>query len=559
MPADTKLLLQKYFPWLLLAGILVNATGLLSEILEPDGTLYACIAKHMATTGDWVNLWGYGHDWLDKPHFPFWVTALSFKLFGINAFAYKLPAFLFWLLGLRFTYLLAATIYNDNTGKLAVLIYTIAAHSVIANFDVRAEPYLTTFTIAGIYYLYRAYAKKKFTYLLWGAIMTACAVMTKGIFILITISGGMVLFWMITGQWREFINYRWWLLVVLIGIFITPELYCLYMQFDMHPEKIAWGRTNVSGIRFFFWDSQFGRFMNTGPIKGTGDFFFFFHTTLWAFLPWPVIFFIAVTRLIAKKTEVKSRAQWIIFGSAIITFLLFSLSSFQLPHYIIILFPHFSMITAQYLLSVEMNSSARKLMWAQYILLLLASVAVVSVLVYAHLQYAVPYIIFMVVVLIAGIYFFRKPGLAGVVGLGYVFAVIAFLFMNLLFYPQVLPYQGGMAAARWLNEHKTSGETFMYKNEDNHSFEFYADRNVLRSETPEEIATALGSKAGIVYTGTDFVDSVKHYGLHVDTLAIFDHFHISKMTLKFLNPVTRQDQLQQVCLLKVYQAPNVAK
>ena len=36
--------------------------------------------------------------------------------------------------------------------------------------------------------------------------------------------------------------------------------------------------TSVSGIRFFFWDSQFGRFFNTGPIKGSGDPFFYFHT-----------------------------------------------------------------------------------------------------------------------------------------------------------------------------------------------------------------------------------------------------------------------------------------
>jgi len=34
-------------------------------------------------------------------------------------------------------------------------------------------------------------------------------------------------------------------------LFITPELFCLYIQFDRHPEKILFGHTSVSGIRFF--------------------------------------------------------------------------------------------------------------------------------------------------------------------------------------------------------------------------------------------------------------------------------------------------------------------
>lgn len=63
---------------------------------------------------------------------------------------------------------------------------------------------------------------------------------------------------------------------IILLIFISPELICLYIQFDSHPEKIVFGNTHVSGIRFFFWDSQFGRFFNTGPIKGKGDPFFLY-------------------------------------------------------------------------------------------------------------------------------------------------------------------------------------------------------------------------------------------------------------------------------------------
>ena len=56
----------------------------------------------------------------------------------------------------------------------------------------------------------------------------------------------------------------------------------------MHPEKVVFGKTGVSGIRFFFWDSQFVVF-NTGPIKGKGDLSFSSHHP-WAFYPGAYLF-----------------------------------------------------------------------------------------------------------------------------------------------------------------------------------------------------------------------------------------------------------------------------
>src|SRR5205085_1348008 len=91
--------LDKYFKWFLLTGILVNISGLFITILEPDGCLYATISKTIAQTGDFINLKFNGQDWLDKPHFPFWMAAFSFKIFGIGTFGYKFPALLFWAMG----------------------------------------------------------------------------------------------------------------------------------------------------------------------------------------------------------------------------------------------------------------------------------------------------------------------------------------------------------------------------------------------------------------------------------------------------------------------------
>ncbi len=280
---------------LLTLAIAVNFSGLYLNIIGPDGTLYAAIAKTMVLKNNYIELFVGGNDWLDKPHFPFWVTALSFKLFGINDWSYKLPAILFMMAGAVYTWKFAMRLYGDKTiANWSVLILLTAEHIILSDADVRAEPYLTATIIASVYHFQKAFTGKNSWQLIAGSLFAAFAVMTKGIFALIPIGaaiGGQLLF---TKNWRDLFHARWIIAGALILLFTTPELYALYYQFDSHPEKIVFGETGVSGLKFFFWDSQFGRFFNTGPIKGKGDPTFFLHTILWAFLPWSLIFYAAI-------------------------------------------------------------------------------------------------------------------------------------------------------------------------------------------------------------------------------------------------------------------------
>jgi len=81
-------------------SVLVNALTMLTPIInEGDSVLYATLAQHMVASGNWMDLVLDHQDWLDKPHFPFWLGALFFKLLGISATSYILPGFLFHLLG----------------------------------------------------------------------------------------------------------------------------------------------------------------------------------------------------------------------------------------------------------------------------------------------------------------------------------------------------------------------------------------------------------------------------------------------------------------------------
>ncbi|MCW3113341.1 MAG: glycosyl transferase [Segetibacter sp.] len=543
---------EKYFPYFLVTGILLNANGLLLEILEPDGALYATISKHIALTGDWVNLFGDGHDWLDKPHFPFWISALSFKIFGINAVAYKLPAFLFWLAGIWFTYLLTEQLYNKDTAKVAVIIYVFSLHGLLNNFDVRAEPYLTTLIIAAIYYMYKASVFFKWSYIVLAAFTAACAVMTKGIFVLITIGAGLAIYWMITNQWKQFVNYRWWVMAILILLFITPELYSLYSQFDLHPEKVVFGRTNVSGLQFFFWDSQFGRFFNTGPIKGHGDPSFFLHTTLWAFLPWSIILYIAVYTLIKKgSANGSSKIRWIIYGSALITFLLFSFSGFQLPHYIVILFPHFSMITAAYLLSINKEVTFKRLTALQATLLVIAAVAVNLLVWYSKMGNTLVVAIISIAVVLMILWYFKEKGLNKLIAVSSGICVVLFLFLFNFFYPRLLQYQAGMMAGKYLAENKTPVKSATL-NAWSYSFEFYAPGFVEYVDSVQNIDRFIGSDSSAAfYTTVNMLPELIEKGYKFNVLREFGYFHISMLTGGFLNPATREKELEKMALILV--------
>jgi len=541
---------KKIFYLLIGTGIIVNATGLFNEILEPDSALYATIAKQIALSNDWINLYGDGSDWLDKPHFPFWMAALSFKVFGINAFAYKLPAFLFWLAGTRFTYLLTRLLFNETAAALAVVVYITSLHTVIANFDVRAEAYLTCCIVAAIYYMCRTDENKKLSHIVLAALFTACAVMTKGIFILCTVAGGHVLYWIIKKDWKQFIKYKWWLLLLLTFVFILPELYCLYVQFDMHPEKIVFGKANVSGIRFFFWDSQFGRFFNTGPIKGTGDKTFFLHTTLWAFLPWAILFYTAIIFFIRRKIPLQ-KTHSIIYGGAAITFLLFSLSSFQLPHYIIIIFPQFSILTAAFLFNyLQNNKIMGRIIVLQSALIIILALALSALIFISNFSYPIICASLVLVTAFLSVVLFRKKMIENIMIRGMAFALILCFFLNLYFYPNILQYQSGMLASAWLKKNKVTEPVAMYKTF-SYSFEFYAPVGIQRINDENILQQYLLDKPFVIYTSAENIPELtaKHY--KVDVLNTFDHFPVSRLDLKFINYKTRETSLKKIVLARV--------
>jgi 4-amino-4-deoxy-L-arabinose transferase-like glycosyltransferase len=354
-------------PLLITLTLTLNALVIFFPAIFGDAATYALISKNMATSGDWVNLMFLGQDWLDKPHFPFWVTSLSLNVFGVNGHAYLLPGLLFHTLGVWYTYRLAKHFYDRETGLLAALISLTAVRLLWSIVDLRAEAYLFGQITAALYYWVKYDEQARPTHLVAGAAFTAMAIMTKGLFVLGAIGGGLLCDFVRRRDWRGLVSPKWMLAVALSFVFILPELIALYLQFDRHPEKVVFGHTGVSGIRFFFWDSQFGRFFNTGPITASGrDPFYFVHTFLWAFLPWTFLFFGAVVVFLRRRKQLPDsevRPFVVLSMSFLIPFLFFSLSRFQLDHYLDIVLPFAAILSARFFLRQLPELGAARLMF----------------------------------------------------------------------------------------------------------------------------------------------------------------------------------------------------
>jgi 4-amino-4-deoxy-L-arabinose transferase-like glycosyltransferase len=534
-------------------AILLNFSGLFVTIIGPDGALYASISKTMVTNQNFAELFVDGRDWLDKPHFPFWMAAISFKLFGFQTWAYKLPAILFSMMAAIYTYKLGKLFYSREIGLWSALILLTSQHLILSDMDIRAEPYLTGLIIGSVYHFFKAQDKTWFWHLLIGSLWAACAVMTKGIFALIPVFGAIAISLAIMKNWKMLFNFRWLLAVLLVLIFITPELWCLYIQFDSHPEKVVFDQTNVSGIRFFFWDSQFGRFFNTGPYKKAGgDPSFFIHTTLWAFLPWSILLCFSIVDFFRDKSKRVRQQDWVCISGAGLALLILSASQFQLPHYVVIIFPFYAIITAQYIINLNRIKELKVTSAIQTGLLFLL-VALMIVIHFLFQPRMSSYVIVLLLAMLAMVFVLTKYTKGRYLTLFRTAAVLGLIniYFNLAYYPTLTTYQGDSQAAFWLNKNNSQNLPVV-KVVDKFSFaiDFYSTKVIHDHWQGEELKLPKGPY--YLYARKETLDAMAKEGLVMKPVKSFDTYRITRMKLKFLNYRTRDEAVDtaQIVLVK---------
>jgi 4-amino-4-deoxy-L-arabinose transferase-like glycosyltransferase len=349
-----------------------------TALIDYDEATYGQVISEAVQNHQYLTLTKKGQPWFEKPPLYFWLAGLSAKTFGFNEFALRLPAALFGILGIIFTYLLALELSGSpGIAFIAGLVLLTTGEFVFAGRQLRLDVPLSTMILAGVYFFLKALlaqrhpervhpsegsqkpqiggilrssdafgdqnnaggsgqSSKKY-YLLFGMALGLSA-LTKNLVGLFSLPLIIILS-LIYKNWSWLKNRYFWGGLVLAGAIITP--WHLY-------ESVKFGRK--------FWDSYlfhhvFQRFAS--PILGG-------NITVWNYIrflfllvePWMLVFVLALFWFAAdffsspKKNSKDFRAAWAMLSLAAFIFTVFAIAKTKLFYYLEPLYPYFAIFLA---------------------------------------------------------------------------------------------------------------------------------------------------------------------------------------------------------------------
>jgi len=533
--------------------------ALFVPVMEPDATVYAEVAKNLLST-PWYELHYQQTAFLDKPHLPFWLTAISFAIFGVNDIAYKLPALGMTLVAVYYTYRSAQQLFNDQVAYYSVIILLSSLHLLLNLNDVRAEPFILGFTAASFYFFLKWQQSEAVKWLAVSALWMAGALMTKGIFTLLPVAALFLYLGVRNNRkafWRQFMFGSVW--VIMAVIFTFPVMLAYYLQFDSHPEMtfnlfLLGEQTQVSGVKFFLWDSQFGRFFNNGPItiQQESSSLFFLHSTLWAFWPWALVWFVVLFFLF-KEIKTINESFVILLWASLPLLLLFSLSQFQLPHYIVPLFPFWAILIA---------AAAPLIGWGQqkwhrvatqtYLWLIVITMGIAVIL----LNDFAWWVILITLGLLLATYWIlygqklskQSQPTAWLIQSAFI-AILAMSLMAALFYPKLLSHQAAVPIAQHIKANQWQDNVACWQ-----ACPRSLPYRINRSIPVERKLTKLVQHEVLVVQQDQWrklrrkILATAH---SIDSASQFADYPVTRLSLEFLNPNTRGQTLDHYYLIKL--------
>jgi 4-amino-4-deoxy-L-arabinose transferase-like glycosyltransferase len=306
-----------------------------SPALQDDvDSSHAEAAREMISRGDYVTLHINGVRYLEKAPLMYWLVAGSYRVFGVNEFATRLPTlvamFLLVLLGIHW----GGQAFGPRAGLYTGLFMATGAGCFLFTRVLIPEAILSLLIAAAFYCLVSALDRPGSRWM-WYAVygLLALAVLTKGLLALVVIGMTVVAYLAITGEWR-----RWREFHLLSGLLMFFAIAA--------PWHILAGLRNpaVGDHHGFYWfyfvNEHFLRFLGKRIPKDYNKLPGYLYWTLhlvWLF-PWSFYLPLALRRMVADlrgsrrdhtPLDFRARTRWICILWASVTLLFFSLSTNQ--------------------------------------------------------------------------------------------------------------------------------------------------------------------------------------------------------------------------------------
>lgn len=526
---------------LVILALLTYVFGLFIDVTR-DASKYATISREIYETGEFINLKIHGEPYDQKPPLLFWLSAVSFSVFGLSNFSFKFPVLLVAFAGLYFTYRLGKSLYNKNTGLIASLILGTSQVYFLYCMDIHTDTILQALVTFSLWQLFDFIKTRKNHFFISGFAGIGLAMLTKGPV------GALIPAFAVTGHllymkdFRLFADWRFYTGILITFIIIFPALLGLYNQFG------------TEGIRFYFLTNNLGRF--DGSYLGkNNDFLFYFYNLLILFSPWMILlytsFFFEFRTLLKKKQKVR---EFFTFSAIWLFLILLSLSKSKLPNYVFIIIPLMSVVTAKYIFLAL--SGKRKLFsifiyqQGAIVILIWGIICLVAFKFFPfHSLWQWMVLIVMLIITIISLIQNKNASIKLLVPATATILTINF-FLNQHVYPQIFSEQGSVKAAMIFNEN--AAETDQLYNYDYYSYElFFYSRslvgNIFRDVNLFEI---LSQKGNWIFTSPEILRRIKENGITPDTVITIKHLPLKNLDLRFLNPETREEAYVTMYLIK---------
>ena len=304
-----------------------------AALFEPDEGRNAEKAREILVLNDWITPHENFHPVLDKPIFFYWLIALAYKVFGISAWAARLPSALAALACIGVIYWFVRRRWDLWTAQWSGLILLTSLGFFVLARVVIFDMNLTLCLALALCAFYEgAHAddltKRRILCLLLYASL-AIATLIKGL-IGIVLPGMVIFFYLlITKQW--FLLRRIYLIpgVILFLVVVIPW----YLKVDA---------LNPGYLRYYFWDEHFGRFTGA-DFNRSQPWHYFIWVGMLGFFPWTLLVPVVAGRYGKDAFDDKTIFLSLWF---VLPFLFFSASDAKLPHYILPVLPALSILTA---------------------------------------------------------------------------------------------------------------------------------------------------------------------------------------------------------------------
>ena len=313
---------------IVLAAILLYPTRSF-HLLEPDEGRYAQIAREMFDRDAWVVPTLQGQPYLDKPPLLYWLTRLSYSVFGISEAAGRLPSAMAIHGAILVVYLVGRRSLGERSAFWGALLLAVAPGFIGMGRLLIMDGLLTFFITLSLFAGFEAIRGDTLRRGWWLLTALACGlgILTKGPIALLLLVPPLAAYRWLTGAPAR------------IGFRALAVFGMLALAVNL-PWYVAIYRHEPVFLRYFFWEHNVLRFVQ--PFDHLQPIWYYLPIFLGGLLPGTLLLWAFARFLASGDADIAARRPaalgfWLIAGLWCLLF--FSVSGSKLPTYILPAFP----------------------------------------------------------------------------------------------------------------------------------------------------------------------------------------------------------------------------